>query len=275
MKIIKILILLFINISNCNSFINYFVNKYNYFKGLKEINRLNDINTIKYCSILSSNVYNDKANITENKYNTNVKIVEKNKNIYICFRGSSNLKDWKTNLDKALITNQYNYDMYSIHKGYYKRYMAISGKIHDYLKKKEFEELYVCGHSLGGALASICCFELVINNIVNHKKISCITFGSPRIGDKNLSNIYNNYNIKTYRMVLAGDPVPKLPLDGNYIHLTSSYYLKNNKIYNKPNRLYIAVKRLLTNICDVDYSLKNHTMEQYIETLNQHIVLIE
>jgi hypothetical protein len=275
MKIIKLLVILFININNSNCFIHYFVNKYNGFKGLKEIKILNDIDNIKYCSKLSSNVYRDKANITDNKYNTRIKIVEKNKSIYICFRGSTTLKDWETNLDKSLITNYFKNDIYSIHNGYYTRYISISNEIHNYLRKKEFDELYVCGHSLGGALASICCFDLVINNVIKNKKISCITFGSPRIGDINFTKIYNNNKIKTYRIVLSGDPVPKLPLDGNYIHLTSSYYLKNNKIYNKPNKIYIAFKRLITNICDVDFSLKNHSMEKYIETLNRLVVLIE
>lgn len=268
MKIIKLLVFLFISINNSNCFIHYFVNKYNGFKGLKEIKILNDIDNIKYCSKLSSNVYRDKANITDNKYNTRIKIVEKNKSIYICFRGSTTLKDWETNLDKSLITNYFKNDIYSIHNGYYTRYISISNEIHNYLRKKEFDELYVCGHSLGGALASICCFDLVINNVIKNKKISCITFGSPRIGDINFTKIYNNNKIKTYRIVLSGDPVPKLPLDGNYIHLTSSYYLKNNKIYNKPNKIYIAFKRLITNICDVDFSLKNHSMEKYIETLD-------
>jgi hypothetical protein len=275
MKIIKLLVILFISINNSNCFIHYFVNKYNGFKGLKEIKILNDIDNIKYCSKLSSNVYRDKANITDNKYNTRIKIVEKNKSIYICFRGSTTLKDWETNLDKSLITNYFKNDIYSIHNGYYTRYISISNEIHNYLRKKEFDELYVCGHSLGGALASICCFDLVINNVIKNKKISCITFGSPRIGDINFTKIYNNNKIKTYRIVLSGDPVPKLPLDGNYIHLTSSYYLKNNKIYNKPNKIYIAFKRLITNICDVDFSLKNHSMEKYIETLNRLVVLIE
>jgi len=208
MRIIKLIVFLFISINNSNCFINFFINKYNGFKGLREINILNDIDNIKYCSKLSSNVYIDKANMTDKKYSTKIKIVEKNKNIYICFKGSSNLKDWKTNLDKSLITNLHNYDIYSIHKGYYTRYISISKKIHCYLKKKDYDELFVCGHSLGGALATICCFDLVINNIVN------------------------------------------------------------NKNYNKPNKIYVAYKRLLTNICDVDYSLKNHTMEKYIETLN-------
>ena len=46
----------------------------------------------------------------------------------------------------------------------------------------------------------------------------------------NFSLIYNFYNITTYRIVLSGDPVPKLPLNPYYIHLTPSYYLKNNNI---------------------------------------------
>ena len=75
MKIIKLLVILFISINNSNCFIHYFVNKYNGFKGLKEIKILNDIDNIKYCSKLSSNVYRDKANITDNKYNTRIKIV--------------------------------------------------------------------------------------------------------------------------------------------------------------------------------------------------------
>ena len=267
MKIVKIIIII-ITINDTKCFMNYFINKFNGFKGLNEINKLNDLDNIKYCSKLSRTVYIDNKKITEKKSRTKIKFVEKGRNIYICFEGSTDIKDWKTNFDKSLITNYHNNDIYRIHSGYYNRYISLSSNIYEYLKKKNFEKVYICGHSLGAAMASICCFELVRHNIINRKKIYCITFGSPRIGDKNLSKLYNNLNIKTYRIVLSGDPVPKLPLDENYIHLTSSYYLKNNKIYNKPTKIYIAIKRFIINICYIDYSLKNHTMDRYIETLD-------
>ena len=69
---------------------------------------------------------------------------------------------------------------------------------------------------------------------------------------------------------MSGDPVPKLPLDGNYVHTESSIYFKNNKVYNKPQKFYIAIKRFLTNICNIDYTLKNHSIESYINELNKY-----
>jgi hypothetical protein len=267
MKIINVLLILLISIYNSECFINYFINKYNGFKGLKET-KICNLGKIKYCSKLSRNVYLDNGNITDIKYNTVIKIIEKQDEIFLCFKGSSNIKDWKTNLDKSLVTNIIDYDIYSLHKGYLNRYVSISNKIYKYLDNKTYTNIYICGHSLGGALATICCFDLITKNIIQYNNTYCITFGAPRIGDKNFSKIYNKYKIKTYRIVLSGDLVPKLPLDGNYIHTTSSYYFKNNKVYNKPNKIYIAVKRFFTNICDVDYSLKNHTMDKYIEFLD-------
>jgi len=271
MNIKKFILLFMILIENTCSYgiINIIINKYNI---LREINYKNNenINIIKYCSKLSNNVYIDKGNLTDYKYTTKIKLVENNKDIYICFKGSSNLKDWKTNLDKSLSTYKYDTDIFSIHKGYSKRYYSISKNIHLYFKNKSYDNVYVCGHSLGGALAVICCFDIVINKVIDYKKIHCITFGAPRVGDRNFSKIYNNLNIKTNRIVLSGDPVPKLPLDGNYVHTESSIYFKNNKVYNKPRKFYIAIKRFLTNICKIDYTLKNHSIKSYINELNKY-----
>ena len=266
MRIFKIFIFLFIYISHTSSFIHFFTN--NYFKGLKQINTLNDFNSIKYCSKLSSSVYFDTPNITDYKYNTRIKIVEFHNNIYICFKGSSNFIDWKTNFDKSLITHYHNFHIFSIHKGYYMQYISVSNKIHNYLYNKNFDKLYICGHSLGGALATICSFDLVINNIVHYNNIYCITFGIPRIGDYNFSLIYNFYNITTYRIVLSGDPVPKLPINPYYIHSTPSYYLKNNNIYYKPNKIYLAYKKFISYLFDTKFSFKNHSINQYIHTLD-------
>jgi Lipase (class 3) len=45
-------------------------------------------------------------------------------------------------------------------------------------------ELYICGHSLGGALATVFAFEAAAaNDDLIPKPVTCITTGSPKIGN--------------------------------------------------------------------------------------------
>lgn len=93
-----------------------------------------------------------------------------------------------------------------IHSGFYFAYMEIRKEIEETLQSKPFTEkpLYICGHSLGGALAT------VATKYIHHKGglAACYTFGSPRVGNDDWIN-----NIKTpiHRLVNAADCVTMLP----------------------------------------------------------------
>jgi len=73
-------------------------------------------------------------------------------------------------------------------------------------------QIFITGHSLGGALASIFTLDLAIS--LPEIAITSITFASPRVGTANWQTLYNEtYNLqnKTVRIRNSYDLVPKVP----------------------------------------------------------------
>lgn len=75
-------------------------------------------NLYKYCSQLSKDSYNIKPHISNKIYDTQVNILNNNNTLYICFRGTSSLQDWKINLDSRLIEYKKNNNKFKIHNGF-------------------------------------------------------------------------------------------------------------------------------------------------------------
>lgn len=52
--------------------------------------------------------------------------------------------------------------------------------------------IYVTGHSMGGSIGQLCAYELSCREYkrVKKPKISCYTFGQPRVGNVNFSEDY-------------------------------------------------------------------------------------
>ncbi|MBL4762059.1 MAG: lipase family protein [Gammaproteobacteria bacterium] len=100
-----------------------------------------------------------------------------------------------------------------IHSGFKEAYEKVSFDIQKALNKEEFRDksLFITGHSLGGALATIAAKNL------SHKAglAGCYTFGSPRVGDADWIE-----DIKTpiYRVVNAADCVTMLPPGSDIIN---------------------------------------------------------
>ena len=57
------------------------------------------------------------------------------------------------------------------------------------LQLSESAEIYVTGHSLGGAIATICAFDLATRGL-NLRGV--VTFGSPRLGNSEFETLYHN-----------------------------------------------------------------------------------
>jgi predicted lipase len=70
--------------------------------------------------------------------------------------------------------------------------------------------LTICGHSLGGALATLLALDVAANTIFKNPTI--YTYASPRTGDALFARTYNQVLPNTYRIANRVDMVPKLPL---------------------------------------------------------------
>lgn len=85
--------------------------------------------------------------------------------------------------------------------------------------------LYFCGHSLGGAMATICAGRCLLSYIDSNPK-QLFTYGSPRVGCKN----YIGYvKLDYYRFVNNNDIVTRVPPTWmGYAHAGKEIYFNRN-----------------------------------------------
>jgi pimeloyl-ACP methyl ester carboxylesterase len=96
--------------------------------------------------------------------------------------------------------------------------------------------IWICGHSLGGALATLCFARIP-------EATGLYIFGSPRVGDEEFNKLINNR--PSFRIENAGDPIPLLPpkipsIEFNYVDSGELIYLdKKGAPLSKRNSLNI------------------------------------
>lgn len=131
----------------------------------------------------------------------------KEQNIAIlAFRGTeASLKDIKADVKANLVEVNNKNRKFLIHEGYLGQFKSLEQKITEDLNSTSLAglQLFITGHSLGGALA-ITAVKYLANDITG----ACYTFGSPPVGTKEFDR-----DIKTpiYRIVNHVDLVPRLP----------------------------------------------------------------
>ena len=73
------------------------------------------------------------------------------------------------------------------------------------LKQHPAETLYLTGHSLGGATATLAAARFSDMGVLP-QQLQVITFGAPAVGDEAFANYYRN-RMNLSRIVISGDPV--------------------------------------------------------------------
>jgi triacylglycerol lipase len=88
--------------------------------------------------------------------------------------------------------------------------------------------MYVTGHSLGGAMATLAAGRLLASDYLDAKPVALITFGSPRVGNAKYVN-GTLADLTHYRVHNTNDAVPRVPTrwmgfrhQGTHIYL--NYY---------------------------------------------------
>ena len=80
--------------------------------------------------------------------------------------------------------------------------------------------LTICGHSLGGALATLLALDVAANAPAPFNHPTVYTYASPRTGDETFAARYGQLVSTTFRIVDNVDVVPELPPDPPYRHVT-------------------------------------------------------
>ena len=97
--------------------------------------------------------------------------------------------------------------------------------------------LTICGHSLGGALATLLALDVAANTAF--KDPTVYTYASPRTGDPLFVSTYNQVVKKSFRIANRLDLVPKLPLPPEYDHVEALFDLNPIQLSPFPPRILV------------------------------------
>lgn len=185
-----------------------------------------------------------------------------NRKLIISFKGSSTINDFISDIQ----FNTVDYTVSNIkiqgkvHKGAFDilfendRYKLILDKINEY-SKKNYNEIYITGHSLGGLTGTI--FYAFVNQLwykdsgkfhIPQDKCKLVTFGCPRSGNSVFCNNIND----CIRVVNSSDIVTMIPLPINYSHPKNQFFIGNKKT----NCFGISIP-----------SVKDHSINNYFTSL--------
>jgi hypothetical protein len=95
----------------------------------------------------------------------------------------------------------------------------------------------ICGHSLGGALATLLALDVAANSAFSDPTV--YTYASPRTGDPNFASTYNQVVKNSFRIANRIDLVPKLPLPPIYEHVLTLYDLNPVRLLPFPPRVLV------------------------------------
>ena len=171
------------------------------------------------------------------------------------FRGTDDLVDWNNNI-KSMQT-PFN-ECGLVHAGFNIAYQSIKEELFFYLEDLSLP-LFVTGHSLGAALATLLTAEIM--HRLNFD--SCYTFGSPRVGDAAFANALNEKLI--YRVINNCDIITTVPIsipNINYQHCGTTQLLNNMGILIEG----LSEKDILSYQKNKMLNLKDYALQELFST---------
>jgi len=100
-----------------------------------------------------------------------------------------------------------------VHKGFLDGYECMRDPLRKVIEKNiGNNNIWFCGHSRGGAIASIAAVDIANKLKLEKNRIKSLTIGSPAVGDEIFRKLYEVKigSKNTYRMINCFDPVPLL-----------------------------------------------------------------
>ena len=170
----------------------------------------------------------------------------------LSFAGSDDIIDWVKDIEAFEICEFKEYPGL-VHAGFATDLDALWHQI----PLPPVGEIYIIGHSLGGALATLASVRL---KTLGYSPI-VYTFGSPRVGNY---FFHKDYNIVNYRWVNKMDIVPHLPsILLGYEHIGELNYIGND------GKLEKEVGEYLIDLLHYKFeTIEDHYIENYITSIN-------
>jgi len=150
--------------------------------------------------------------------------------VVLC-RGTQEDREWGKNLKATNTTYTILKAKYGkVHQGFYDIYRQFRNDLKNDIHKKVLPKtlIYVTGHSLGGALATLAAFDISMM-VGRAYKVHMYNFGAPRVGQNTFYGHFMNKIKRAYRFVNSKDPVTAVP-KWPYYHVGHRYQFKGKRI---------------------------------------------
>lgn len=186
-------------------------------------------------------------------------IASKGENIYISWRGIQAIEEWLEVADFKQVECTYLIEKSKVESGFYQAYISVEesctpqARVLDFLRSRQIKgNIYVTGHSLGGALAVLNTLDIAKNT--KYKTPILYSFAGPRVGSPDYASIYDNTIDNSWRVVNSNDKIPELPLKD-----TLGYHYQHTK------QEFVIT---FGSECPLDWK-KNHSLPNYINQLKK------
>jgi len=168
-----------------------------------------EISMISYLSIEECNIAAGKLGFTDGKFfncgGSQAYWFQNDHDSVVVFRGTE-VNDWNDIKADANALTAIAETVGKVHRGFKSEVDDIWPHIEKALEVNR-KPLWFCGHSLGGAMATICSGRAMLSYIKSEPE-SVFTYGSPRVGCK---RYVNHVKLPHYRWVNNNDIVTRVP----------------------------------------------------------------
>jgi triacylglycerol lipase len=182
-------------------------------------------------------------------------IIESSDAVIVAFRGTQSDTDWISDLRYGQVPYQYVQNAGNVHAGFMDIYRSCRDGIMNVLTSlSPSTPIFVTGHSLGGALATLHALDLAVN--LDERTIAMVNFGSPRVGNRDFAYQYKQYIPYSIRYVNSVDLVPFMPPRKIYSPLHKTHFMYEHV----PRRIMFYSPQ---------HSIEaNHSIQTYIDFLS-------
>jgi triacylglycerol lipase len=182
------------------------------------------------------------AHVSEPATDTHALVVDTIDRIVVSFKGTTSMRNMQTSIqiyherlagvvptnidgvdETARLEDLFgrSYAQAKVHKGFAVAYRSVAPQVMTAVQQllvRKRRPVFLTGHSLGGALATLCSLDVWIKLGLSRREISVSTFGSPRVGNDAFRHIYKSTVPLHWRIVVIPDVVTKHP-KGGYKHV--------------------------------------------------------
>lgn len=216
---------------------------------------------IEKCATYSRDSYAktvDGVFIEDTPTDTQAFIAVDGKDIVFTGQGTTSVTDWM--IDFRLYRTRVRYLGDSlVHAGFVKSYNSIRDRVHvlvkDLMRDHDITGFICTGHSLFGAIATVAALDFKLKYDL---PVSCVSFGSPRVGSRKFSSLFNEKIDTCYRCVRLKDPIAFTPFGPRFKHVSGGLHF-NQRTMDFKVPTYNPVG------CRVGH----HSIEDYLEFIHR------